>query len=175
MKQITIIFSLLVLTAVLSSPLSAQNETCGVIVGDALIAPGEKVVTIFGAMGFPEHIWAIRGKASQKDDYVKIDYVDYGMSFSITNGNEDGNKSNIIKTVYILKKNQKLKGIPFNIGDPYEKAKQVWGEPEKKEAGNANYFKRGVLIQVDDRGTIDLILIQKPGKIDYDEMPKNKA
>jgi len=175
MRHIAALISVLALIAALSAPVSAQHETCGVVVGDAVITPGEKVVTIFGAMGFPEHIWAIRGKTSQKDDYVKFDYVDYGMSFSVTNGNEDGNRSNIIKTVYILKRARKLKGIPFNVGDPYEKAKQAWGEPEKKEAGNANYFKRGVLIQVDDRGTIELILIQKPGRIDYDEMPKHKV
>jgi hypothetical protein len=159
----------------MSSSLSAQSESCGVIIGDAVIVPGEKVVTIFGAMGLPEHIWALRGKASQKDDYVKLDYVDYGLSFSVTNGNEDGNKGNLIKSIYILKRGQKLKGIPFNIGDPYEKAKQAWGEPEKKEGGNANYFKRGVMLQVDDRGIIDIMQIQKPGKVDFDDMPKRRA
>ncbi len=160
----------LLLTLSLQGITPAQEEQlCGVIVGETLLQPGQKAVFAFSNLGFPEQMWAMRGKTDKKTDYIKFDYVDHGITLDITNDD------NVLKAILIRKSGLKMKGIPFDVGGSYDSVKKAWGEADKKEAGYANYFKKGVMIKVSDSGVIEIVAIYKPGKIDYDEMPKKKA
>jgi hypothetical protein len=161
-----IVFITLLITTILSlqGTLSAQEDMCGVVLGDMLLKPGEKAVIAFSNLGFPEQMWAMRGRGEKSTDYIKFDYVDHGITLDITNDD------NILRAIIVRKKGLKLKGVPFDVGQSWNKVKEMWGEPDKKEAGYANFFKKGVMVKVTDTGIIELIVIYKPGKIDYDEM-----
>jgi hypothetical protein len=164
MKNIIAFTMLIALIIFMQGTPSAQEGVCGVILGDTLLKPGDKAVIAFSVMGFPEQMWAMRGRGEKNTDYMKFDYVDHGITLDITND------ENLLKAIIIRKKGLKIKGVPFDVGESYNKIKGLWGEPEKKEAGYANYFKKGVMVKVTDTGIIELIAIYKPGKIDYDEM-----
>ena len=167
MKRITLLLLIAGIMFLLQpSVVLSEEEQGGIIIGETLITPGQKAILVFSNLGFPEQFYAMRGKKSQNEDYIKFDYVDYGLIFSVTNG------ENLIKAIYVLKRDVKLKGIPFKVGDSYEVAKKAWGEPDKKESGYANFFYKGVTLKVSDEGVIELIAIYKPGKVDYDEMRK---
>lgn len=170
MRSVKILVIIITALIVIQAAQSAEDfEPAGIILGDSVIAPGQKAVFVYGNLGFPENIYAIRSKKDQKDDYVKFNYEDHGLIITITN------EENIIKAIYVLKRDTKLKGIPFKVGDSYDMVKKAWGEPDKKEQNYANYFHRGVLVRVSDDAKIDLIAIYKPGKIDYDEMKQGKT
>lgn len=68
----------------------------------------------------------------------------------------------------------KLKNVPFSVGMTYDEIKAQWGEPDRKEAGYANYIKRGIVFKIGDTGTIELIAIFPPGSIDTEQDPHKK-
>lgn len=169
MKSLKCLSLIFIIMLLLTFRLTAEEEVRGVIIGETVLLPGQKAVFVASTCGFPEQMWAMRGKTDKKGDYIKFDFVDYGLTFDITND------ENTIRCIIVKKSGNKLKGIPFDVGDPYDKAKKAWGEPDKKEAGYANFFNKGVMLKVTDKGDIELIAIYAPGKIDYDEMNKKQG
>ncbi len=137
----------------------SSSGKAGILIGDSAISPGDKKEYIFAFLGVPDGIYAMRGKGSKKNDYVKLYYQEYDLSFDLSN------EDNVIKAI-ILKGDLRLQSIPFKIGDSYDDVKNKWGEPDKKEAGYANYVKKGVMFKISDTGIIELIAIFPPGTLE---------
>ncbi len=140
---------------------------CGLIVGESVIYPGDKKEFIFSAFGVPERIYAMRGKGDKTKDYVKLYYQENDLSFDITNDD------NTIRAI-LIKGDSKIKNVPFKVGETYDSVKAKWGEPDRKEAGFANYSKKGVMFKVSDAGIIEIIAVFLPGNMDS-EPPSNEA
>ncbi|MDQ7822403.1 MAG: hypothetical protein RDV48_06370 [Candidatus Eremiobacteraeota bacterium] len=170
MKRAWILVTMVLFLCALSASVAgAEEELCGIVVGQTVLTPGQKMVFVFSQFAAPDIIHASRGKSDKKDDFVQMAYTEPGLVFYITNDD------NVIKAIIVKNSGTKLKGIPFEVGDSYDKVKKTWGEPDKKEAGFANYFKKGVIFKVTDQGAVESITIYKPGKVDYDEMNKQKG
>ena len=191
MKKTTavLIIALLMLTLV-SSPLFAQYKKprpaakdaashikvdktkyapAGVLIGEAFIKGGEKLPVLWGIMGPPDKIWAMRGKEDVNNDYVKLDYYSYGISFDINSN------SNKIQGILIEENNRifRMKEVPFRIGQDSKEVINSWGDPENTAPGMLAYWRRGVYIGVDDSGSIIHFFITEPGQFD-DEKKKDE-
>lgn len=161
MKRILMLILAVALLGCLQVALAGQPEI-GIIINNAFIHPGQSVQEVWGIAGFPDRIRAVRGKALKRD-YVKCDYYTHEVTIDI---NSD---TNTVQSILIEKNGVRLFGVPFKVGDPYEYAVKAWGQPEKKEPGYANYFKKGVVVGVGDTGIITLIHLSEPGKIEEEE------
>lgn len=144
-----------------SGYLSAAQNTpkTGLVVGESVISPGDQKEYIFAFFGVPDGIYAMRGKGGKKHDYVKLYYSEQDLSFDLNN------EDNTIRAI-IIKGVAKIKNVPFKVGDTYDSIKAKWGEPDKKEAGYANYMKAGVMFKISDTGKIELIALFLPGTMD---------
>jgi len=146
-----------------------KYKHAGVIIGKSFLKTGDKLSILWGVMGPPDKIWAMRGKDDVNQDYVKLDYYSYGLSFDINS------ITNSIQGILIEENNRifKLKGVPFGIGQKYKIVTQTWGEPENTAPGILAYWRRGVYIGVDDSGSIVHIFITAPGEFE-DEKKEEK-
>lgn len=142
-----------------SSSVSAQQTGSGIIIGETLISPGDPMKLLFAEFGAPEHIAPLRGKGGKKNDYVQLRYDEEQLFFNLRADD------NSIKTILVAGE-CKIKDVPFSVGMKYDQVKAAWGEPDKKEAGYANYIKKGIMFKVSDSGEILLIAIFKPGTIE---------
>lgn len=141
----------------------------GVVIGQALLTPGEKLPVLWGIMGPPDKVWAMRSKDDVNQDYVKLDYYSFGLSFDINSN------SNRIQGILIEENSRlfTLKEVPFKIGVNHKVVLDTWGDPETAEPGIMAYWRRGVYIGVDDSGDISYIFLAPPGVFE-DEKEKNK-
>ena len=148
---------------------SEKYSPAGVIVGKAFLKSGDKLPVLWGIMGPPDKIWAMRGKDDVNNDYVKLDYYSYGLSFDVNSNN------NMIQGILIEENNRifKMKEVPFRIGQDYKDVIKSWGEPENTAPGILAYWRRGVYVGVDDSGKIAHFFITYPGKFE-DEKKKDK-
>ena len=131
----------------------------GIIIGETVISPGDNMKFIFSVFGVPDHITAMRGKKSKKNDYIQMRYIEECLFFNIRNDD------NTIKSIMVTGE-CKIKDVPFSVGMKYDDVKAQWGEPERKEAGYANYIKKGIVFKVSDDGRIELIAIFPPGNVE---------
>lgn len=175
MKIRTASFSIIafaLLMAFFFSSAYAQQGGSGIIVGETAIAPGDPMQVIFSEFGAPEHIAPIRGKGAKngksgkKNDYVQLHYVEEGLYFNLRG---DDNTIHAI----MVESPRKIKNVPFSVGMKYDQVKAAWGEPDKKEAGYANYIKKGIVFKVSDSGEIELIAIFKPGTTEATSTPQH--
>lgn len=146
-----------------------KYKPAGVIVGDAFIKAGMKVRYLWGIMGPPDQVWAMRGKDNVNQDYVKLDYYSHGLSFDINS------MKNVVQGILIEQNSRtfQLKNCPFRIGQDYQIVLDSWGEPERKIQGTLAYWRRGVYIGIDDNKKISHIFITTPGK--YEDEKKDKG
>lgn len=161
-------FSMLFALTCAPSDAAIDPNSCGLIIGEEVIRPGEKMVMIFGMFGAPDQIWSMRGKKDRKSDYIKFDYIEPNITFDITN------EENEIRSILVKTDSVKLRGIPFKVGDTYDSVKASWGEPDKKEGGYANYVKKGVMFKLSDTGIVELIAIFAPNN-DIDSEDQNRG
>lgn len=147
-----------------------KREPAGVLIGEAFIKSGEKLPVLWGIMGPPDKIWAMRGKDDVNNDYVKLDYYSYGISFDINSN------SNKIQGILIEENNRifKMKEVPFRIGQDSKEVISSWGDPENTAPGMLAYWRRGVYIGVDDSGNILHFFITDPGKFDDEKKNEEK-
>ncbi len=131
----------------------------GIIIGETVISPGDNMKFIFSVFGVPDHITAMRDKKSKKKDYVQMRYIEECLFFNIRNDD------NSIKSIMVTGE-CKIKDVPFSVGMKYDDVKAKWGEPDRKEAGYANYIKKGIVFKVSDTGNIELIAIFPPGNVE---------
>ena len=132
----------------------------GISVSGAVITPGEVMQELWGAIGPPDHVQAVRGKEAS-GDCVRFSYRSYGISVRIANVN---NRDNIVDSILVLQSNVRLVNVPFKVGDNYKTVMQIWGQPDQQETGYMAYWKRGVYVAVDGHGTITAISLVEPGK-----------
>ncbi len=145
-----------------------RGQASGIIVGESIISPGDCMEFVFSAFGAPDHIAALRGKGGKKNDYIQMRYDEQHLFFNLRNDD------NTIKTI-LVNGPCKIKDVPFSVGMNYDEVKARWGEPERKEAGYANYIKKGIMFKVGDTGEIELIAIFVPGEMDLNEDPHGKG
>lgn len=147
-----------------------KHSSSGVIIGKSFIKPGEKLPVLWGIMGPPDKIWAMRGKDDVNKDYVKLDYYSYGLSFDINS------LSNKIQGILIEENNRifKMKGVPFRIGQEHKIVFKTWGEPESSQPGILAYWRRGVYVGVDDSGVISYLFLTKPGVFEDEKNDSDK-
>lgn len=148
---------------------SEKYPPSGVVIGEALITAGERLPILWGIMGPPDKIWAMRSKDDVNKDYVKLDYYSYGLSFDVNSN------TNQIQGILIEENNRifKLKEVPFRIGQSHKDIIESWGEPENSEPGILAFWRRGVYIGVDDSGAVSYIFLTNPGVFE-DEAKKNE-
>ncbi|MCD4783333.1 MAG: hypothetical protein K8T10_05800 [Candidatus Eremiobacteraeota bacterium] len=147
-----------------------EYSSSGVLIGNSFIKPGDKLPILWGIMGPPDKIWAMRGKDDVNKDYVKLDYYSYGLSFDINS------LSNEIQGILVEENNRifKMKEVPFRIGQEHKIVLQTWGEPENSQPGILAYWRRGVYVGVDDSGVISYLFLTKPGIFEDEENDSKK-
>jgi len=160
-KKLSIIF-LLSLFLLLTVSISYGEKTypqAGVKVDSAAIKCGDKLTTIWGIMGPPDKLWAMRGRTGKKKDHIKLDYYTYGLSLDISNS------SNQVQGILIEENNDGLQllNCPFLIGQDKNSVIKVWGKPEKEIQNTLAYWARGVYLGIKS-GKITHIFITYPGK-----------
>ena len=121
------------------------------------IAPGDSLTIVFGILGFPDQMRAMRGK-DKAQDYIHLMYFSYDLSFDITSD------TNLVQGIMLQDQKLKVPNMPFKIGEPYQKAIKLWGKADKESPGFICYWKRGVYLGVGDDGGINTILLTQPGK-----------
>ncbi|MCL5036483.1 MAG: hypothetical protein M1269_05110 [Chloroflexi bacterium] len=165
------IVAVLIFIALVVSVNAAQEKeeyaASGVLINQQMISPGESLLTLIGVAGFPDHIRAMRGKENE-NDYILMNYYTYGVSFDITSD------TNVIKGILIEENNIEIQGVPFKIGEPYKKAVDEWGKPDKEYPGVIVFWKRGIYFGVEEKGKISHIFITSPGKFDDEKKPAGK-
>ncbi|MFP4498122.1 MAG: hypothetical protein ACLFQV_07915 [Vulcanimicrobiota bacterium] len=131
-------------------------------ISNSIIKIGDSVEMVWGIMGPPDHIWAMRGKDNRDQDYVKMVYYSYGLNIDVTN------LKNTVQGIMVEENNQvyKLVNLPFKLGQTRQDVINEWGEPEKTIQNTLAYWKRGVYITTDDEGLITHIFISSPGKFE---------
>ena len=139
-----------------------EIQKSGISVNRTTLMPGVDLQTMLGIVGPPDHVDAVRGK-EPANDYVRFTYSSYGFSAHVKTVN---NQDNIVESMVILQNNVKLVGVPFKVGDDYHAVMQAWGQPDQQEPGFMAYWKRGVYMAVDDKGTITGITLAEPGKVE---------
>lgn len=143
-------------------PKPPEIQKSGISVNNTTINPGVDLQTLFGVVGPPDHVDAVRGK-EPANDYVRFTYTTYGFSAHVKTVN---NQDNIVESLVILHNTVKLVNVPFRVGDDYREVMQAWGQPDQQEPGFLAYWKRGVYMAVDDKGIITGITLAEPGKVE---------
>lgn len=133
----------------------------GVVIGGLTITPGEVMQELIGAIGPPDQVQAVRGRA-QADDFVMFTYDRYGISVHIHNGDQ----TNLVGAIVVKESKVKLHNVPFKVGDDYKSVMSLWGQPDQQEPGFLAYWKRGVYVGVGDDGRIVNITLAEPGHLD---------
>lgn len=141
---------------------STTIQKSGISVNRTTLQPGIDLPTLLGIVGPPDHVDAVRGKEPE-NDYVRFTYNTYGFCAHVKTVN---NQDNIIESMVILQSSVKLVNVPFKVGDSYQAVMQAWGQPDQQEPGFLAYWKRGVYMAVDDKGTITGITLAEPGKVE---------
>jgi hypothetical protein len=142
-----------------------EVPAAGISVQNTPIKPGEKLSTIWGLMGSPDRILAMRGKQDSNGDYVKMDYDANGFSLDINNS------ANTVQGILVTENNPSFKFIncPYKIGQQARDILAAWGEPEKTVPGTLAFWSRGVYVGVDaSGGKVTYIYITYPGKVEGD-------
>ena len=88
----------------------------GIIIGETVISPGDNMKFIFSVFGVPDHITAMRGKKSKKNDYIQMRYIEECLFFNIRNDD------NTIKSIMVTGE-CKIKDVPFSVGMSYDDVK----------------------------------------------------
>jgi hypothetical protein len=139
-----------------------QFQKSGITVNRTQIFPGQDLATLFGVVGPPDHVDAVRGKEAT-DDYVRFTYRTYGFNAHVKSVN---NRDNVVESIVILQNNVQLVNVPFKVGDDYRSVMQLWGQPDQQEPGFMAYWKRGVYVAVADNGQVAGITLAEPGHVD---------
>lgn len=145
-----------------SKPKTQEFQKSGISVNRTTINPGVDLQTLFGVVGPPDHVDAVRGK-EPANDYVRFTYTTYGFSAHVKTVN---NQDNIVESLVILHNTVTLVNVPFKVGGDYREVMQAWGQPDQQEPGFLAYWKRGVYMAVDDKGIITAITLAEPGKVE---------
>lgn len=145
-----------------SKPKPPEIQKSGISVNRTTISPGVDLQTLFGVVGPPDHVDAVRGK-DPADDYVRFTYTSYGFSAHVKTVN---NQDNVVESLVILHNTVTLVNVPFKVGDDYRAVMEAWGQPDQQEPGFLAYWKRGVYMAVDDKGIITGITLAEPGKVE---------
>lgn len=147
-----------------------KYDPAGIIIKDSLIKAGENLAYIWGIMGPPDHLWAMRGKDSFEQDYVSAEYFTYGLSIHLNC------VSNNVQGIMIKENNNNVKFLncPFAIGQSVKTVLNTWGEPERTVPGILMYWRRGVYVGVSESDMIDYLFIAEPGVFE-DEDDKKPA
>jgi hypothetical protein len=140
-----------------SGPPGVVYEPMGLMINGQRIVPGDSLTLVFGILGFPDQMRAMRGK-DKSQDYIHLMYFSYGLSIDISSD------TNVVKGLLLEDQKLKVPNLPFRIGEPYQKAVKIWGKADKESPGFICYWKRGVYLGVGDDGGITYIFLTEPGK-----------
>lgn len=174
-KHLITLLSLLIMILLLVTPAFSQNKKSdvdnvkvdqkkypvpGIQVAGDIIQPGMRMTDIFGLLGPPDKIWAMRSKSDPKKDYVKMDYFTYGMAVDINNNTND------VHGILLQENNPsvKLMNCPFRIGQDQGAITATWGQPESVVNGVLNYWRRGVYFGIGQGGKISYMFMALPGE-----------
>jgi len=160
------ILCLILLGLVLALPAqenAAQEfKPAGVMINNQFIYPGDTLLNLLGVAGFPDNLLAMRGQ-EPKDDYIKLVYHSYRLSFNIAS-----NQDNLVMGILIQGNQVKTQNLPFKIGSSLPEVVAQWGEPDTTQNNIIGYPMRGAIIMTDEAGKINNIYLYVPAKVEED-------
>lgn len=130
----------------------------GLKVGSEVIRPGEALGVIFGLMGPPDQVRAMRSKRAE-DDYVMFSYFSQGFSLDI-------NQKNVVQGILVETREADVSGVPFRVGDTKDAVQKAWGDPDRTQSKVMAYWRRGVYVGTDEAGNVTSLFLTAPGQID---------
>lgn len=166
--------------ALMSAPLAAAPGSpakpapttpmtpCGIKVDKQVIRPGQGLPIVFGVIGPPDSVRAMRSK-KEADDYVLFAYFSQGFSVDIVWDTKL--QSNVVKGVLVESRDVAFDGIPFKVGDTKAAVLKAWGEPDRTASNTLSYWRRGVYVGHDEAGNVVNIYLAPPGKVDEPSGP----
>lgn len=137
----------------------AQNfPPAGLRIDQAIIRPGEALPIIFGVVGPPDQVRAMRSK-KEADDYVLFSYFAQGFSLDI-------GQNNRVQGILVESSEAVMDGVPFRVGATKATVMKAWGEPDRSQNNVLAYWRRGVYVGHDQAGTVVNVFLAPPGRTD---------
>ncbi len=132
--------------------------TSGLKIGRDVIRPGEVLPMVFGIVGPPDQVRAMRSK-KEADDYVMFSYFTQGFSLDI-------NQKNLVQGILVENREVEVSGVPFHVGDSKQDVLKVWGEPDRTQSKVMAYWRRGVYVSCDESGKVINLFLTAPGRVE---------
>jgi len=133
----------------------------GLKIGAETIRPGEALGVIFGLVGPPDQVRAMRSKKAE-NDYVMFSYFAQGFSLDI-------NQKNVVQGILIETREAEVSGVPFRVGDTKEMVQKAWGDPDRTQSKVMAFWRRGVYVGTDEEGNVTNLYLTAPGQLDKPE------
>jgi len=142
-----------------SSPSPAiEHPASGLKIGSDVIRPGEVLPMVFGIVGPPDQVRAMRSK-KEADDYVMFTYFTQGFSLDIS-------QKNLVQGILVEKREVEVSGVPFHVGDSKQEVLKAWGEPDRTQSKVMAYWRRGVYVSCDESGKVINLFLTPPGRVE---------
>lgn len=137
---------------------AADHPASGLKIGQDVIRPGEVLPMVFGIVGPPDQVRAMRSK-KEADDYVMFSYFTQGFSLDI-------NQKNVVQGILVENREVDVSGVPFHVGDSKEAVLKAWGEPDRTQSKVMAYWHRGVYVSCDESGRVINLFLTAPGRVE---------
>ena len=140
------------------APAQPNHPPASLEVGGQALRLGEALPVVFGVVGPPDRVRAVRSK-KEASDYVLFSYDSQGFALEISQGNQ-------VKGILVESAEVSVKNVPFRVGDSKAAVLKAWGEPDRTQSSVLAYWRRGVYVTHDASGTVTNLFLAPPGKVE---------
>ncbi|MGI5844270.1 MAG: hypothetical protein ACOX9B_08865 [Candidatus Xenobium sp.] len=137
---------------------TAEYPASGLKIGSDVIRPGEVLPMVFGIVGPPDQVRAMRSK-KEADDYVMFSYFAQGFSLDI-------NQKNHVQGILVESRGVEVSGVPFHVGDTKQDVLKAWGDPDRTQSKVLAYWRRGVYVSCDESDKVTSLFLTAPGQVE---------